>query len=266
MKLLSRVYLATYTFTALDRDARYYGWILVRSTINLKVFSSDDMASTPGSIKTDPYTFINSRLLTFTRNSIATRINSLVLIKEVPINTARLDHEPITLVPKGLIIEEERTNVLLQSSKIVSGLWSRVGTIIATSIDFPKFASAGVFTAIGDGISRAKNILRPFSTSTTVQTFPYFLRRGTNVFAQLICGGDVNVTANFDLATWIVGPRGSAVTTSTMQHWGDGWYRCILTTSSSTANSFGACIVGSINALRNESSTLATNIYVAAPK
>jgi len=62
-------FLATYTFTGLDRDARYYGWILVKSTKNLKVISSDAMASTPGSIKTDPYTSINSRLFTFTRNS-----------------------------------------------------------------------------------------------------------------------------------------------------------------------------------------------------
>jgi len=75
----------------------------------------------------------------------------------------------------------------------------------------------------------------------------------------------VNVPANFDLASGIVGPRGSAVTASTMQPWRDGWYRCMLITSSPTANSFGACIVGSINVVRNESSTLATSIYVAGP-
>ncbi len=71
----------TYTFTGLDHDARYYGWVLVKSTINLKVFNSNAMASTPGSIKTDLYTFINGGLLTFARNSIATRVNSLGLIE-----------------------------------------------------------------------------------------------------------------------------------------------------------------------------------------
>ncbi len=117
------MFLSTYTFTGLDRDARYYGWVLVKSTINLKVFSSDAMASTPGSIKTDPYTFINSGLLTFTRNSIPSRVNSLGLIENVPINTARLDHDPITLAPKGLLIEEERTNILIRSTDLT--LWSK---------------------------------------------------------------------------------------------------------------------------------------------
>jgi hypothetical protein len=104
-------FFSTYTFTGLDRDAHYYGWVLVKSTINLKVFSSDAMASTPGSIKTDPYTFINSGLLTCTRNSIANRGNSLGLIENVPINTARLDRDPITLTPKDMLIDEERTNI-----------------------------------------------------------------------------------------------------------------------------------------------------------
>jgi hypothetical protein len=231
-------FLATYTFTGLDRDARYYGWILIKSTINLKVFSSDAMASTAGSIKTDPYTFINSGLLTFTRNSIATRVNSLGLIEEVPINTARLNNDPITLAPKGLLIEEERSNVLLRSSNMVSGLWSRVGTSIATSTDIPIFASDGVFIITGDGVNRPKNIQRHFPASATMKTFYVFLRRGTNDFAQLMGGGDINVFVNFDLATGIVGTRGSAVTASTIQPWRDNWYRYMLTTSSTTVDAF----------------------------
>ena len=39
--------LATYTFTGLVRDIRYYGWVLVKSTINQQIFESDAMASTP---------------------------------------------------------------------------------------------------------------------------------------------------------------------------------------------------------------------------
>ena len=149
----------TFTFTGLDRDARYYGWVLVKSTINLQVFNSDAMASTPGSLRTDPYTFINSGLLTFTRNSIATRVNSLGLIEEVPINTARLDHDPITLAPKGMLVEEERTNILLQSSNILSGLWSRVGSSIATSTDFPIFdAGLSSYLMTGNGAPGAKSI------------------------------------------------------------------------------------------------------------
>jgi hypothetical protein len=112
--------LAPYTFMGLDRDARYYGWVLVKSTINLKVFYSDAMASTPGSLKTDPYTFINSGLLTFTRNSIATRVNETGLIRVVQNSIPRLDHGPVTLAQKGLLIDEARTNLIIRSNELTN--------------------------------------------------------------------------------------------------------------------------------------------------
>jgi hypothetical protein len=110
-----------------------------------------------------------------------------------------------------------------------------------------------------------KNILHRFTASETTKTFSMFLRRGTNDFAQLICGGDINVFANFDLATGILGTSGSAVTASTMQPWRDGWYRCMLTTLSPTVTSFGT-FVASSNSLRNATSSLATSLYVAGPQ
>ena len=63
-------------------------------------------------MKTDPYSFIINGLLTFTRASNATRVNAAGLIETVPANTARLDHDPLTLAEKGLLIEESRTNLI----------------------------------------------------------------------------------------------------------------------------------------------------------
>ncbi len=53
----------TYTFTGLDRNTTYYGWVLVKKTINQQVFESDAMASMPASLKTnatgiDYYSFV----------------------------------------------------------------------------------------------------------------------------------------------------------------------------------------------------------------
>ncbi len=127
--------LATCTFMGLDRDTRYYGWILVKRITNQQIFESDAMASTSGSLKTDPYTFYNSELLIFTRNSIATRVNLLGLIEEVPINTTRLDHDPVTLAPKGMLIEEARTHLSIQLSS-----WTRQRVALNPSSDFPLFA------------------------------------------------------------------------------------------------------------------------------
>jgi hypothetical protein len=97
-----------YTFTGLDRGATYYGWAVAAQ----QGYASDVMTSTPAYLATDPYTFFNSGLLTFMRASVATRVNAAGLIETVPADTARLDHDPITLAKKGLLIEESRTNRL----------------------------------------------------------------------------------------------------------------------------------------------------------
>ena len=51
-------------------------------------------------------------------------------------------------------------------------IYTRVGTSVATSTDFPIFASDGVFVVIGDGVSRDKLLnSRSFSASATTKTF-----------------------------------------------------------------------------------------------
>ena len=133
-----------------------------------------------------PITFMRPML---TRASVATRVNEQGLIEVVPADTPRVDHDPITLMPKGLPLEEERTNTLLQSSNMLSGLWSRFGTRIITSADFPIFASAEVFIVIGDGAFGAKNILRRFTVAETTKTFSMFCVEAQATLHNFYVGG-----------------------------------------------------------------------------
>ena len=120
---------------------------------------SEITPSVPPSFQTCQYIdFIHDGIIldprvTFTRASIGTRVNEVGIIEVVQNDIPRVDHDPITLSQKGLLIEEERTNTLLQSSNMLSsGLWLRVGTSVATSTDFPIFTSDGVFIVTGDGL------------------------------------------------------------------------------------------------------------------
>jgi hypothetical protein len=261
----------TFTIGNLVPDRVYYGWLLAEDTDGN---DSDITPSVPPSFQTGRYIdFIHDGIIldtrvTFTRASIGTRVNEAGLIEVVQNDIPRVDHDPITLAQKGLLIEEARTNTLLESINLLSVSWFRNGTSIATSTDFPIFASAELFvyTMTGNGVSGFKNVQQLFTSSTTTRTLSVYFRRGTNDFAQLLGGLDANVFTNFDLATRVVGTRGSAVTESTMQPWKDCWYRCTLTTSSSTMASFAICIVPSNDAIRNQSSSLATSIYIAGPQ
>ena len=53
--------------------------------------------------------------VTFSRSSAATRVGQDGLIQTVAVNTPRFDYDPATLSPRGLLIEEARTNLLVNS-------------------------------------------------------------------------------------------------------------------------------------------------------
>jgi len=50
--------------------------------------------------------------VTFTRGTTATFVGSDGLIQTAAINAPRFDYDPVTLAAKGLLIEEQRTNLL----------------------------------------------------------------------------------------------------------------------------------------------------------
>ena len=67
----------------------------------------------------------------FTRASTATFIGSNGLIQSAAINAARFDHDPVTLACKGLLIEESRTNLCLQSNAFSTSPWGNINTVCA---------------------------------------------------------------------------------------------------------------------------------------
>lgn len=68
---------------------------------------------------------LDSRI-TFTRGSTATFVGSNGLIQSAAINTPRFDYDPVTLAPKGLLIEGARTNRLTYSADFSNAAWIAV--------------------------------------------------------------------------------------------------------------------------------------------
>ena len=72
--------------------------------------------------------FASSRTLdpriTFTRTSSATCVGPNGLLRVVSANEPRFDHNPVTGESLGLLVEEQRTNLLLRSEEADSPLWN----------------------------------------------------------------------------------------------------------------------------------------------
>lgn len=58
--------------------------------------------------------------VSFSRASSGTRVNSSGVIESVASNLPRFDYDPVTLAPKGLLIEEQRTNLVLNSDTLAT--------------------------------------------------------------------------------------------------------------------------------------------------
>ena len=90
---------------------------------------SDDYPTIEPSLKLN---FADARALdpriTFTRASTATYVGRDGLIKTAGVNEARFDHDPTTGESLGLLIEEERTNLIPNGDQIGGTGWSNPGS------------------------------------------------------------------------------------------------------------------------------------------
>ena len=193
---------------------------------------------------------------TFTRASTATFVGSDGLIQSAAINEARFDHDPVTLACKGLLIEEARTNLSLQSGVIVNNSgWDAINVTAAVSGTGPDGNNAyqiseeasTAFHALvnlgGTGAANATSVV-----SGTNYTGSIFVKKvlGSVDWVQLTFGfagfGSV-LFANFNIGNGTIGNY-TGLTSGTVpriEQFPNGWYRISITapataTTASTGN------------------------------
>ena len=194
---------------------------------------------------------------TFTRGSTATFVGSDGLIQSAAVNTPRFDHDPITGVCKGLLIEEQRTNLCVNSNLLTSASWIPTGTTVVTDAAGPDGANAAEVAEtaitsnhnIGNSGS-ATSVLATSVVSGTNYTGSMFFKKvvGNIDWVQLTLGSGGFGTAqyaNFNIGNGAVGNfAGLASGTSPqIQNYGNGWYRCSITVPASVSSTTSANIV-----------------------
>ena len=74
--------------------------------------------------------------VTFTRTTTATRINASGLVESAAINAPRFDYDPVTLAARGLLLEEQRANLVFQSGSLTTAPWTQLalntGSLVRT--------------------------------------------------------------------------------------------------------------------------------------
>lgn len=160
----------------------------------------------------------------------------------------RFDHDPVTLLPRGLLIEEQRTNLEPRSSiSGASGVWTINGAATATanSQTAPDGTTAAVRLAASNTASDIRALRMPgFSVANGPIAVSVFMKKNGpfNGYIQINSFGGASV-AYFDLTagTAVVGAdlvAGYTNKSASIEAMANGWYRCKFTLTTPDGGSF----------------------------
>ena len=184
-------------------------------------------------------------LITFTRASTGTYLDSDGLLKTATTNTPRIEYDADGN-RKGLLIEEARTNALTRSIPI-SSVWTESEVLIlednAVAPDGATTASKLVATATDSSDHRASLGMFGFATSGVSYTASAFVKAGEYNYAAIGMGAGAfagEILALFDLSTGSLvvtdNATSSTVLATSSESYGNGWYRISVTSSASASN------------------------------
>jgi hypothetical protein len=171
-------------------------------------------------------------LITFTRSTTATFVGSNGLIQSAAINAPRFDFDPVTLAPKGFLIEEQRVNLFLYSAEFDNAAWTKTNsTITANATTAPDGTLAGdkhvpnLGATLGPGASETRVYQSPSATSGTSYTYTIYAKAGEYNEIEFAILTTPTSVARFSLTSGtVISGTGASITPA-----GNGWYRCAIT-------------------------------------
>ena len=184
---------------------------------------------------------LDSRI-TFTRASTATFVGSNGLIQSAAIDAPRFDYDPTTLAAEGLLIEEQRTNLLAYSDQFNNAAWDKTNVTVTanatTSPDGTANADA-VFETTTTGfhsVNSFATIVVALSGQTYTASFYIKANGRTKGFMSVVSGGGF-VTFDITAKTITFGGNGTneTVIAQTITESSNGWFRLTMTSSFSGA-------------------------------
>ncbi len=184
---------------------------------------------------TNPISFIRNVLET---TPTATYVDSDGLIKTAAVNAPRFNHNPVTRESLGLLVEEQRTNLLLQSADLAASTSLNNVAIIANTIASPD---GGINADIVTGSNSTSNVKVWAKTATTstigTYTFSVYLKANTQSVILIRIDDAAGGNGANQLLNLATGQLSGGVTVNgtataanaTITNVGNGWYRCSIT-------------------------------------
>lgn len=172
--------------------------------------------------------------ITFTRASSGTFFGSNGLLQTAANDVPRFDYDPVTLAARGLLIEEQRTNLLTWSENFGDAAWGKTNVSVTTNAAFGPDGTSTADKLIESAVSGVHrlfvNVALANNTTYTAYVYAKAAERRYLGFKSGIAGQPEPV---FDLQTGTV-----ASGVGFIESVGNGWYRCGHTVASGTSTPY----------------------------
>ena len=181
---------------------------------------------------------------TFTRGSTGTFVGSNGLIQSAAINTPRFDHDPVTLACKGLLIEDQRTNLALQSEAFPLPTWTKTNVTTAPNTIASPSGTVTADTLIEDTATSFHYIYQQFAKAASSSTYSYSIyyknASGTRTVVLALTNGTssgkaaIFTTSGTVTATNVNIGSGAGFTfvSANVESVGNDWYRASIVVTS----------------------------------
>lgn len=170
-------------------------------------------------------------LITFTRASDATFVNSQGVLTTASTNVPRFDHNPTTGESLGLLPEEQRTNLLERSEEFDNAYWTKLNSSITQDAAVAPNGTTTADKLLANTTNGIHAVRRDETVlASTTYTLSFYAKAAEYTFLAINHGHTLVADYHtfFDLSNGTVGT--SAVgNTASIQSVGNGWYRCSVT-------------------------------------
>ena len=177
----------------------------------------------------------------------------------------RRDFNGATLACKGLLVEEQRSNLLLYSSDFDITAWSLFGTTRAVVSDVSPAGTSSIKLAVSNTSTSAKVIYATTSVSVTAisYTSSVYAKAAELSWIYLRCDNDggAEFGCYFNVATGAKGTEDSGVV-GTITPVGNSWYRCTVTRTMTAGTSRGVVQVASADGVKSFAGTIGQGVLL----
>jgi hypothetical protein len=226
-------------------------------------FASTFRIGTRGAVNTDqsvdilvwqPQSEQRSAVTAYTPTTTQPITNYIPTLLSAPANVARFDHNPTTGESLGLLVEEQRTNLVLRSEEFNDAGWTKTrSSITANTIVAPDGTLTGDklvedLTSINDHyISGSASV-----TSGTTYTASAYVKKAERGFALLaLVNGFPTTSIQINLTSGAVTTGTGTPLNSFSQNVGNGWFRVGFSLASNATTTTSVRIYASTDGLWN---------------